>query len=219
MYYSFCWRTVTCVDRADVCADRRVLMLIVPIVWAIASANGNHAWLARAARASPSRSAPLAGAGGMDELPSPRRPILTLARATIATDAVSPCPGGDIRVGISRAGRGGRARTYVNLSVFPPSPGNSVRALVGDRHSSRRTAGADGHQHRPQSDGLPGIAQLRTIVGVVMTVGSTSVLALIISAIVWGLRQPQPPPRGRKIGVLVSAAPVIAGRGDTINFF
>jgi len=40
----------------------------------------------------------------------------------------------------------------------------------------------------PNSDGLPGIAQLRDIVGAVMTVGLIlSVLALIVSAIVWGL--------------------------------
>ncbi|WP_434533613.1 DUF6112 family protein [Bifidobacterium psychraerophilum] len=39
----------------------------------------------------------------------------------------------------------------------------------------------------PNTNGLPGIAQLRTIVGAVMTVGLIlSVLALIISAIVWG---------------------------------
>ena len=39
----------------------------------------------------------------------------------------------------------------------------------------------------PNSNGLPGIAQLRDIVGAVMTVGLIlSVLALIVSAIVWG---------------------------------
>ncbi|MDN5854932.1 MAG: DUF6112 family protein, partial [Actinomycetia bacterium] len=39
----------------------------------------------------------------------------------------------------------------------------------------------------PNDSGLPGIAQLRTIVGAVMTIGLIlSVLALIISAIVWG---------------------------------
>jgi hypothetical protein len=39
----------------------------------------------------------------------------------------------------------------------------------------------------PNSSGLPGIEQLRIIVGAVMTVGLIlSVLALIISAIVWG---------------------------------
>ncbi|WP_425465151.1 DUF6112 family protein [Nocardioides humi] len=39
----------------------------------------------------------------------------------------------------------------------------------------------------PNSNGLPGISQLRTIVGAVMTVGLIlSVLALIVSAVVWG---------------------------------
>src|SRR5699024_972674 len=39
----------------------------------------------------------------------------------------------------------------------------------------------------PNDSGLPGIDQLRTIVGAIMTVGLIlSVLALIVSAIVWG---------------------------------
>jgi hypothetical protein len=39
----------------------------------------------------------------------------------------------------------------------------------------------------PNTNGLPGINQLRTIVGAVMTIGLIlSVLALIVSAIVWG---------------------------------
>lgn len=39
----------------------------------------------------------------------------------------------------------------------------------------------------PNDSGLPGIAALRTIVGAVMTIGLIlSVLALIISAVVWG---------------------------------
>lgn len=38
----------------------------------------------------------------------------------------------------------------------------------------------------PNSSGLPGIEQLRTIVGAVMTVGLIlAVLALIVSAVVW----------------------------------
>lgn len=42
----------------------------------------------------------------------------------------------------------------------------------------------------PNTNGLPGINQLRTIVGAVMTIGLIlSVLALIVSAIVWGLAQ------------------------------
>ncbi|HRN28861.1 MAG TPA: DUF6112 family protein, partial [Terrimesophilobacter sp.] len=39
----------------------------------------------------------------------------------------------------------------------------------------------------PNTDGLPGIEQLRVIVGAAMTVGLIlAVLALIISAVVWG---------------------------------
>lgn len=77
----------------------------------------------------------------------------------------------------------------------------------------------------PNSDGLPGIAQLRTIVGAVMTVGLIlSVLALIVSAIVWGFgansSNPNLASRG-KVGVLVSCgAAVICGASVTlINFF
>lgn len=48
----------------------------------------------------------------------------------------------------------------------------------------------------PNDDGLPGIAQLRNIVGAVMTIGLIlSVLALIISAIVWGVSARTPPTR------------------------
>jgi hypothetical protein len=77
----------------------------------------------------------------------------------------------------------------------------------------------------PNTDGRPGIAQLRTIVGAVMTVGLIlSVLALIISAIVWGFgansSNPHLASRG-KVGVLVSCgAAVICGAAVTlINFF
>ncbi|MHB1063602.1 MAG: DUF6112 family protein [Georgenia sp.] len=77
----------------------------------------------------------------------------------------------------------------------------------------------------PNDSGLPGIAQLRTIVGAVMTVGLIlSVLALIISAIVWGFgaNSSNPHLAGRgKMGVLVSCgAAVICGASVTlINFF
>ena len=50
----------------------------------------------------------------------------------------------------------------------------------------------------PNTNGLPGINQLRTIVGAVMTIGLIlSVLALIVSAIVWGFgaNSLQPAPR------------------------
>jgi hypothetical protein len=77
----------------------------------------------------------------------------------------------------------------------------------------------------PNDSGLPGISQLRTIVGAVMTIGLIlSVLALIISAIVWGFGSNSSNPHlaGRgKIGVLVSCgAAVVCGAAVTlINFF
>ena len=77
----------------------------------------------------------------------------------------------------------------------------------------------------PNSSGLPGIDQLRIIVGAVMTVGLIlSVLALIVSAIIWayGSNSSNPHLAGRgKIGVLVSCgAAVVCGASVTlINFF
>lgn len=77
----------------------------------------------------------------------------------------------------------------------------------------------------PNSNGLPGIEQLRTIVGAVMTIGLIlSVLALIAAAIVWGFgansSNPHLASRG-KLGVLVSCgAAIICGASVTlINFF
>ena len=73
----------------------------------------------------------------------------------------------------------------------------------------------------PNGTGLPGIEQLRIIVGAVMTVG---LLALIVSAIVWGFgansSNPHLASRG-KVGVLVSCgAAIICGASVTlINFF
>ena len=69
----------------------------------------------------------------------------------------------------------------------------------------------------PNSSGLPGIEQLRIIVGAVMTVGLIlSVLALIVSAIVWGLgsnsSNPHLASRG-KVGVLVSCGAAIIPSG------
>jgi hypothetical protein len=76
----------------------------------------------------------------------------------------------------------------------------------------------------PNDSGLPGIVQLKTIVGAVMTVGLIlSVLALIVSAIVWGFgsnsSNPHLASRG-KLGVIVScAAAVICGASVTlVNF-
>ncbi|WP_270255888.1 DUF6112 family protein [Kocuria marina] len=77
----------------------------------------------------------------------------------------------------------------------------------------------------PNDSGLPGIAALRDIVGAVMTVALIlSVLALIISAIVWayGSNSSNPNLAGRgKIGVLIScAAAVLSGAAVTlVNFF
>ena len=77
----------------------------------------------------------------------------------------------------------------------------------------------------PNDSGLPGIASLRTIVGAVMTIGLVlSVLALIVSAVVWGFGSNSSNPHlaGRgKTGVLVACgAAVITGASVTlINFF
>lgn len=77
----------------------------------------------------------------------------------------------------------------------------------------------------PNSTGLPGIAQLRTIVGALMTVGLIlGVLALIVSAIVWamGANSSNPHLAGRgKIGVLVAlGAAIICGASVAlVNFF
>ncbi|MGO1184390.1 MAG: DUF6112 family protein [Microbacterium sp.] len=77
----------------------------------------------------------------------------------------------------------------------------------------------------PNDTGLPGIAQLRTIVGAVMTIGLIlAVLALIISAIVWAIgsnaSNPHLASRG-KTGVLIACgAAVICGAAVTfVNFF
>ncbi|RPF28594.1 DUF6112 family protein [Georgenia muralis] len=77
----------------------------------------------------------------------------------------------------------------------------------------------------PNTDGLPGITQLRTIVGAVMTVGLIlAVLALIVAAIVWamGANSSNPHLAGRgKSGVLVAlgAAVLCGGAVTLVNFF
>ncbi|QAY71672.1 hypothetical protein ET471_00875 [Xylanimonas protaetiae] len=77
----------------------------------------------------------------------------------------------------------------------------------------------------PNTDGLPGIAALRTIVGAVMTVGLIlAVLAVIAAAIVWALGSNTSNPHlaGRgKSGVLIAAgAAAICGAAVTlVNFF
>lgn len=76
----------------------------------------------------------------------------------------------------------------------------------------------------PNSNGLPGIDQLKLIVGAVMTFGLIlSVLALIVSAVVWGFgaNSSNPHLAGRgKVGVLIScAAAVLCGAAVTlVNF-
>ncbi|MGO3363662.1 MAG: DUF6112 family protein [Corynebacterium sp.] len=77
----------------------------------------------------------------------------------------------------------------------------------------------------PNDSGLPGITALRTVVGAVMTIGLIlSVLALIVSAVVWGFgsnsSNPHLASRG-KVGVLISCgAAIITGASVTlINFF
>lgn len=77
----------------------------------------------------------------------------------------------------------------------------------------------------PNTDGLPGITQLRTIVGAVMTVGLIlAVLGLIVSAIVWamGANSANPHLAGRgKSGVLIAlgAAILCGGAVTLVNFF
>ena len=77
----------------------------------------------------------------------------------------------------------------------------------------------------PNSNGLPGISQLKSIVGAAMTLGLIlAVLALIISAVVWalGANSSNPHLAGRgKIGVLVGlGAAIITGASVAlVNFF
>jgi hypothetical protein len=77
----------------------------------------------------------------------------------------------------------------------------------------------------PNSNGLPGISQLKNIVGASMTVGLIlAVLALIVSAVVWalGANSSNPHLAGRgKFGVLVGlgAAIVTGASVALVNFF
>lgn len=77
----------------------------------------------------------------------------------------------------------------------------------------------------PNTSGLPGISELKTIVGGLLTVGLVAAIAgLIVSAIVWALGHhsgnPNHSSRG-KTGVLASfiAALLIGGADVLINFF
>lgn len=77
----------------------------------------------------------------------------------------------------------------------------------------------------PNSNGLPGIEQLRKIVGASMTVGLIlAVFALIISAVVWamGANSSNPHLAGRgKLGVVIAlgAAIVTGASVALVNFF
>ena len=77
----------------------------------------------------------------------------------------------------------------------------------------------------PNSSGLPGISQLRTIVGAAMTVGLIlAVLALVLSAVVWamGSNSSNPHLAGRgKLGVVIAlgAAIVTGASVALVNFF
>ena len=77
----------------------------------------------------------------------------------------------------------------------------------------------------PNSNGLPGIGQLRKIVGASMTVGLIlAVLALIISAVVWamGANSSNPHLAGRgKFGVVIALGAAIATGASValVNFF
>lgn len=77
----------------------------------------------------------------------------------------------------------------------------------------------------PNSNGLPGISQLKSIVGASMTVGLIlAVLALIVSAVVWalGANSSNPHMAGRgKLGVLIGlgAAIVTGASVALVNFF
>jgi Family of unknown function (DUF6112) len=80
-------------------------------------------------------------------------------------------------------------------------------------------------QITPNSNGLPGINALRTLVGAVMTVGLIlSVLALVVAAVVWGFgahsSNPHLATRG-KMGVIVAcgAAIITGGAVAFVNFF
>lgn len=77
----------------------------------------------------------------------------------------------------------------------------------------------------PNSNGLPGIGQLRNVVGASMTIGLVlAVLALVISAVVWayGANASNPHVAGRgKFGVLVAlGSAIVTGASVTlVNFF
>jgi hypothetical protein len=77
----------------------------------------------------------------------------------------------------------------------------------------------------PNTSGLPGIAELQTIVGALLTIGLVaSVAGLVLAAIIWALgnHSANPALAGRgKTGVLVAfaAAALTGGAVALVNFF
>ncbi len=100
-----------------------------------------------------------------------------------------------------------------------------MKEIITPRHTALITRHRTDISIEPNDTGLPGIAQLKDIVGAVMTIGLVlSVLAIIISAIVWaiGANSSNPQLAGRgKIGLLIACgAAVVCGASVTlINFF
>jgi hypothetical protein len=84
---------------------------------------------------------------------------------------------------------------------------------------------SSGHNVTPNTTGLPGITELQTIVGALLTIGLIGALAgLALSALVWavGNHSANPVLAGRgKTGVLVAfaAAALCGGAVTLINFF
>jgi hypothetical protein len=100
-----------------------------------------------------------------------------------------------------------------------------TRRASSFRSTSARDWSIDVIDIDPNNTGLPGITQLQNIVGAIMTVGLIlSVLALIVSAVIWGFgsnsSNPHLASRG-KTGVLVSCgAAILCGAAVAlINFF
>ncbi len=205
-----------------------VLMLIVSaIVWAIAAANGNHA-IASKGRTGvlvALGAAVLAGGGVAwmnwlialgDQLSTPRTP----PPSSIVAPRMPSRPAGVGRHP-SVAPLGGRTRTrgggaHLMREPRPCSPPSLAgcscqEPIVFDLATTVLAAPLVVPMDiniDPNSDGLPGIAQLRTIVGAVMTVGLIlSVLALIISAIMWASAPTPPTPTSRGGARSASSSP------------
>lgn len=101
------------------------------------------------------------------------------------------------------------------LHVQTAAHAASVAATHGVEHATLVAAGIATRvprniDIRPNTDGLPGIPQLREIVGAIMSIGLIlAVVALIIAAVIWafGANSSNPHLAGRgKTGILVAAA-------------